>query len=72
MVVSNNADISISSLKAMSLAWASDDEDTENHFGNQFVYGIVTCRFKGPVTKVVSKSQTTPYLAKFYPLDGKA
>jgi hypothetical protein len=54
MVVWNNADISISSLKAMSLAWASDDEDTENHFGNQFVYGIVTCRFKGPVTKVVS------------------
>jgi hypothetical protein len=72
MVVWNNADISISSLKAMSLAWASDDEDTENHFGNQFVYGIVTCRFKGPVTKVVSKSPTTPYLSKFYPLDGKA
>jgi hypothetical protein len=35
MVVWNNADISISSLKAMSLAWTSDDEDTGNHFGNQ-------------------------------------
>ena len=56
----------------MSLVWTSDDEDTENHFGNQFVYVIVTCRFKGPVTKVVSKSPTTPYLSKFYPLDGKA
>ena len=31
VVLWNNADISISSLKAMSLVWTSDDEDTENH-----------------------------------------
>lgn len=38
----NNADISISISKGSTIAIDPDDEDTNNHFGEQQVYGIVT------------------------------
>jgi hypothetical protein len=38
----NNADISISLSKGSTIAIDPDDEDTNNHFGEQQVYGIVT------------------------------
>jgi hypothetical protein len=46
MVVWNNADISISSLKVMSLVWTSDDEDTGNHFGNQLYMVLLLADLK--------------------------
>ena len=42
MVVWKDADISISISKGNIFSLDPDDEDTENHFGDQFVYGIVT------------------------------
>ena len=38
----NNVDISISISKGSTIAIDPDDEDTNNHFGEQQVYGIVT------------------------------
>ncbi len=38
----NNADISISISNGSTIAIDPDDEDTNNHFGEQQVYGIVT------------------------------
>jgi hypothetical protein len=42
MVVWEDADISISISHGSVFSLDPDDEDTENHFGDQFVYGIVT------------------------------
>lgn len=42
MIVWKDADISISISKGNIFSLDPDDEDTENHFGDQFVYGIVT------------------------------
>jgi hypothetical protein len=42
MVVWADADISISISKGNIFSLNPDDEDTEDHFGDQFVYGIVT------------------------------
>jgi hypothetical protein len=42
MVVWEDADVSVSISKGSIFNLDPDDEDTENHFGDQFVYGIVT------------------------------
>jgi hypothetical protein len=42
MVVWDSADISISISKGNTFYIDADDKDTENHFGDQQVYGIVT------------------------------
>lgn len=42
MVVWEDADVSVSISKGSIFSLDPDDEDTENHFGDQFVYGIVT------------------------------
>ena len=42
IVIWEDADMSISISKGNVFSLDSDDEDTENHFGDQFVYGIVT------------------------------
>ena len=42
IVIWEDADISISISKGNIFGLDPDDEDTENHFGDQFVYGIVT------------------------------
>jgi hypothetical protein len=48
MVVWNNADISISFLKAMSLVWTSDDEDTENHLETNLYMVLLLADLKDP------------------------
>jgi hypothetical protein len=42
IVIWEDADMSISISKGNIFSLDPDDEDTENHFGDQFVYGIVT------------------------------
>lgn len=42
MLVRNDADVSISISKGGTFYIDPDDEDTDNHFGDQQVYGIVT------------------------------
>jgi hypothetical protein len=42
IVIWNSADVSISISKGNSFSFDPDDRDTENHFGDQQVYGIVT------------------------------
>ena len=48
MVVWNNADKSISFLKAMSLVWTSDDEDTENHLETNLYMVLLLADLKDP------------------------
>jgi hypothetical protein len=42
LLVWDNADVSISISKGNTFIFDPDDVDTENHFGDQQVYGIVT------------------------------
>ena len=45
MVVWEDAEISLSISKGNIFSLDPDDEDTENHFGDQSVYGIVSRLF---------------------------